>query len=61
MVNQVGANTELIFEGGSLIASPDGSLYHQLSFFEEDYFDAELEEVIHTGVKRAKIHLIESK
>ncbi len=47
MVNQVGANTELIFEGGSLVASPDGSMFHQLSFFEEDYFKAELDEVIH--------------
>ncbi len=46
MVNQVGANTELIFDGGSLLASPDGSLFHQLSFFEEDYFKVELEEVI---------------
>ncbi|MEX0981399.1 MAG: NAD+ synthase [Bacteroidales bacterium] len=46
MVNQVGANTELIFEGGSLVASPNGSLFHQLSYFEEDYFKAELEEVI---------------
>jgi NAD+ synthase (glutamine-hydrolysing) len=46
MVNQVGANTELIFEGGSLITSPNGSVYHQLSLFQEDYFVADLEDVI---------------
>ena len=46
MVNQVGANTELIFEGGSLVASPNGSVYHQLPFFKEDYFVADLEKVI---------------
>jgi NAD+ synthase (glutamine-hydrolysing) len=46
MVNQVGANTELIFEGGSIIASPDGSVYRQLSFFKEDHFMAELGDVV---------------
>lgn len=46
MVNQVGANTELIFEGGSMITSPDGSVYHQFKFFSEDHFVADLGDVI---------------
>ncbi len=37
MVNQVGANTELIFEGGSLAVAADGSVERQLSIFEEDF------------------------
>ncbi|MFC2080180.1 NAD+ synthase [Bacteroidota bacterium] len=45
MLNQVGANTELIFEGNSLIVSPDGSIFHQLSHFDNDYFEVELEDV----------------
>ncbi len=45
MVNQVGANTELIFEGGSLIASPNGTVYQQLSLFNEDLFIADLDDV----------------
>ncbi|MEX0988339.1 MAG: NAD+ synthase [Bacteroidales bacterium] len=54
MVNQVGANTELIFEGGSLIAAPNGEVYHQMSMFEEDYLVADLSDVInYTGNSKA--------
>jgi NAD+ synthase (glutamine-hydrolysing) len=45
MVNQTGANTELIFEGGSLAVSASGSVAHQLNFFENDYVEFELEDV----------------
>ena len=34
--NQVGAQTELIFEGGSLAASSSGTIYSQLPFFQEE-------------------------
>lgn len=37
MINQVGANTELIFEGGSLAVASDGSIYKQLALFQEDF------------------------
>lgn len=46
MVNQVGANTELIFEGGSMAVSPEGKVTHQLGFFENDYAEIVLEDVI---------------
>lgn len=36
-VNQVGAQTELIFDGGSLVVNPDGTIADELSFFAEDY------------------------
>jgi NAD+ synthase (glutamine-hydrolysing) len=36
MVNQVGANTELIFEGGSLAVADDGTIQQQMALFEED-------------------------
>lgn len=45
MVNQAGANTELIFEGGSLVVAPDGKIIHQLALFSEDYYETELEDV----------------
>lgn len=45
MVNQTGANTELIFEGGSLAVSSSGSIAHQLNFFENDYREFKLEDV----------------
>ncbi len=34
-VNHVGAQTEIIFDGGSLIASSDGLIHEELPFFEE--------------------------
>lgn len=49
MVNQVGANTELIFEGGSLVVAADGSVIRQLSMFSEEYFEIELDELLKTG------------
>jgi NAD+ synthase (glutamine-hydrolysing) len=33
-VNQVGAQTELIFDGGSLVMTPDGQVYEELPYFE---------------------------
>ncbi|TCO07675.1 NAD+ synthase [Natronoflexus pectinivorans] len=37
-VNQTGANTELIFDGGSMVISPAGDVMHRLSFFKEETF-----------------------
>lgn len=36
-VNQVGANTDLIFDGSSMVLSSDGELCEALKSFEEDY------------------------
>ena len=33
-VNHVGAQTELIFDGGSLVYSPDGRLFEELPYFD---------------------------
>jgi len=44
-VNQVGAQTELIFDGGSLVINPDGTLADELNLFEEDFRIYELEEI----------------
>jgi len=42
-VNHVGAQTELLFDGGSLVIDPHGEILHELKYFEEDYrvFDTE--------------------
>ncbi|HEX2921516.1 MAG TPA: NAD+ synthase [Bacteroidales bacterium] len=45
MVNQTGANTELIFEGGSMIINQDGKLVDRLPFFEEDIRVYEFDEI----------------
>lgn len=42
-VNQVAAQTELIFEGGSLVVSPGGRIFDEFNFFKEEirFFDFE--------------------
>lgn len=35
-VNHIGAQTHLIFDGGSCVVSPDGTVYDELAYFEED-------------------------
>lgn len=48
-VNQVGAQTELIFEGGSLVTDPSGRVVHELDFFNEDTLRFETDELLHPG------------
>ena len=36
-VNQIGAQTEIIFDGGSLVVAPNGKLVKKLKYFEEDF------------------------
>jgi len=35
-VNHVGAQTELLFDGGSMVVSPGGFVHDELAYFEED-------------------------
>ena len=51
-VNHAGAQTELIFDGGSLVVSPDGKIYDELPYFEEAVRSYELKEVIKGGKNR---------
>lgn len=44
-VNQTGANTELIFDGASLVMNRDGELVRKLPFFEEALETISLEEI----------------
>lgn len=37
-VNQIGANTELIFDGGSMHISKEGEVLHRMPFFEEGLY-----------------------
>jgi NAD+ synthase (glutamine-hydrolysing) len=59
-VNQTGANTELIFDGASIIINEKGKIYNQLPFFEEAVetysFESIKSELI--GVKSIKIDSI---
>lgn len=45
-INHVGAQTELIFDGGSVIASPNGKIYEELPYFVEAIKHYELNEIM---------------
>lgn len=45
-VNHVGAQTELLFDGGSLVIGPDAAVWDEMKYFEEDFRIFELEDVI---------------
>ncbi len=45
-VNHSGAQTEIIFDGGSLVMSPDAKIFEELPYFEECIKTYELDEVI---------------
>jgi NAD+ synthase (glutamine-hydrolysing) len=45
-VNQFGANTELIFDGASMVINRSGNILYQLPFFEETLFTFSLDEIV---------------
>lgn len=51
-VNHVGAQTELIFDGGSLIMSKDAKVHEEMPFFKEAFSVFEFEELASTSVER---------
>lgn len=48
-VNQVGAQTEIIFDGGSFAISPNGHVFEELPYFEECVKTFDLDEVLANG------------
>ncbi len=51
-VNHVGAQTEIIFDGGSMVAAPDGGIFDEMPYFEEGVRVYDLDEVMQGGVHR---------
>ncbi len=37
-VNHIGAHTDLIFDGGSMVIDSKGKIVHEMKYFEEDYY-----------------------
>ena len=48
-INHIGAQTEVVFDGGSLVMSADGMLYDELPYFEEAIRTYVLDDVIKGG------------
>jgi NAD+ synthase (glutamine-hydrolysing) len=61
MVNQVGANTDLIFEGGSLVINDKGEIFDRISWFEEDLQIYELQEVLKSPAHGSDLVTSESR
>jgi NAD+ synthase (glutamine-hydrolysing) len=45
-VNQIGANTELIFDGGSMVIGANGKVFSEMDMFQEDYMVYDVKPVI---------------
>ena len=62
-INQTGAQTQIVFDGGSLIISPDGNIYDELPYFEEciRYYETDVvraggQQNVQVKDKMARIH-----
>ncbi len=44
-VNHVGAHTDLLFDGGSMILNDRGEITHEMKYFDEDFYIADLASV----------------
>lgn len=47
--NHVGAQTDIIFDGGSLVVSPDGTVFAEMPYFSEHLSVFDLEDVVRGG------------
>jgi NAD+ synthase (glutamine-hydrolysing) len=47
--NHVGAQTDIIFDGGSIVMSPDGKVFDEMPYFQEALQVYDLEEVVRGG------------
>ena len=50
--NQVGAQTQIIFDGGSIVMSADGKVFDEMPYFREDMRIYDLEAVEKGGIER---------
>ncbi len=55
-VNHAGAQTELLFDGGSMVFTPEGVVFDELKYFEEDLKIFDLEEVKHSKKAQSAHH-----
>lgn len=53
-VNHCGAQTELIFDGASVVMSPDGKVFDEMPFFKEDLQVYDLDEVLKGGIENLR-------
>ncbi len=54
-VNHVGAQTELLFDGGSLGMNANGEIYKELKYFEEDLMIIDTSKMMDSSLQKSKI------
>ena len=55
-INHTGAQTDIVFDGGSIVASPDGTIYREMPYFKETLECFDLDEVIKGGANNIQRH-----
>lgn len=58
-VNQIGAHTELIFDGDSMVLNSKGDVACRLKYFEEDYQVVDMTEIEDKAIESAEVDYIE--
>ncbi|RKD99950.1 NAD+ synthase [Marinifilum flexuosum] len=58
-VNQIGAHTELIFDGDSMVLNSKGDVACRLKYFEEDYKVVDMNEIEDNAIEIAEVDYIE--
>ena len=60
-INHVGAQTEIVFDGGSVVMSPDASIFEEMVYFKEEIKTFELEDVMrgNQSVEQPKNKILE--
>ncbi|WP_321295824.1 NAD+ synthase [Marinifilum fragile] len=58
-VNQIGAHTELIFDGDSMVLNSKGDVACRLKYFEEDYQVVDMNEIEDKAIEIAEVDYIE--
>ncbi|GAB7086455.1 NAD+ synthase [Marinifilum fragile] len=58
-VNQIGAHTELIFDGDSMVLNSKGDVACRLKYFEEDYQVVDMNEIEDKAIESAEVDYIE--
>ena len=58
-VNQIGAHTELIFDGDSMVLNSKGNVACRLKYFEEDYQVVDMDEIEDRSIESTEVDYIE--
>jgi NAD+ synthase (glutamine-hydrolysing) len=59
--NTVGSQTEIVFDGGSIVMDAGGHVVHELKYFEEDFVVADLDEILlpKPGIEKASMRSLD--